>query len=43
MRSGAVSLQQLLESAADRSNPIHDAQFTLDYDAIGQVVALTQR
>ena len=43
MRSGAMSLQQLLEDVADSRNPIHEAQFTLEYDAIGQVVALTQR
>jgi hypothetical protein len=41
-RAGAMPLQQLLEHAADARNAIHDARFVLEYDAIGQVVALTQ-
>jgi hypothetical protein len=40
--TGAMPLQQLLESAADSRSVVHDMQFRLDYDAIGQVVALAQ-
>jgi hypothetical protein len=41
-KTGVMSLQQLLEITADTRHAIHDAQFRLAYDAIGQVVGLTQ-
>ena len=42
MKTGAMPLQQLIENAADARHAIHEVQFVVEYDAIGQVVALAQ-